>query len=442
MPNNTIPAANSQTRPNNQGGVTPVSVTPPRKVTYQFTTGSAKNLSLPYAVAVDGAVLPRYKQKPARVRGNGGRISVTVLQGQRVSLYLNSDASPDFQKAPVYPVTAGERNVMVRITEKRGKHPNDTDAPSLQTQGKTEDTYVAPLTGDIWMKISHRYTAAEVDARLPSGTSNAVAAAVKQIYGGLASATLSITEPANQGNVEKTVAVKFADSQNPKDNISSYSLLADGLTRVHPGGWAALFTAALEGDVKSLNVSSCWRPMLGSIAHRAGLGLDASVVGGTVLNRQELRRSRTGNGNDKDNVTDAEVKAFRQLEAATAAKKNADAEVDAAEKASQSARGSGDALAAKARLEKARQAARVADTSENTSRTAWNLARDAGEGSAIRLFRLSLQKCPGVRQLFDPWFMDQDTQDKRAPTPNMQKSGNEKLHANHLHITVDDPKIL
>ena len=286
------PAASSQTKTNNQGGLTAVTVNPPRKVTYIFSGVSSANLKIPYAVAVNGSALAEYAAKTRRVscpKGGWGKLSVTVQQGQTVSLYLNSDAHPDFRQKSVYAVTAGERDVEIRIEEKDGKH-TETDAPVQQIDPdakkeaeKTADTYTASLTGDIWMKVSHRYTQTEAEARMPQGTSTAVREAVKSIYRGLANAALTLTEPASAGKPAKTLHVVFTDSDNPNDNISSYSLLSDGLPRVHPAGYAALFTAALNANVSSLTLSSCWRPLLGSIAHRAGLGLDVSVLGSTVL---------------------------------------------------------------------------------------------------------------------------------------------------------------
>ena len=195
--------------------------------------------------------------------------------------------------------------------------------------------------------------------------------------------------------------------------------------------------------------------MLGSIAHRAGLGLDVSVLGGTVLNRQELRRafdgktpSERGNNNDADNVTDAEVKAFGEYEKAIVANKEAVAELETAGNALKAANRSGDAAkvsAAEQRLNAATAAAGPAARSEIATRQTWNKERDAGEPAVTRLFRTSLLKCSCVRQLFDPWVIDLDTQDRQQPEANMQRGKTdslERLHAHHLHITVDDPRIL
>ncbi|MDO9235434.1 MAG: hypothetical protein Q7U28_05285 [Aquabacterium sp.] len=422
------------------------------KVTYRFVFRS--KLSMPYAVAVNGKVLPAFKDRPKRT---DSKIPLIVDAGQTVELYLNSDAHPAYRQHPVYKVTVCDDDVEVVITEVAGKL-TCTDAPESgnpskdEATGRTVQHMTAKLTGDIWMKVSHKYTPDEVDARMPTGTSEEVKSAVKKIYKGLSSATLTIDRPAQGEKPARTLTVKFADSSNPKENITSYSLLSDGLPRVHPGGYAALINAALQAEVQSVSVSSCWRPMLGSIAHRAGLGLDVSVVDGTTMNRQELRRSINasktsphGNGNDKDNVTEAEVKAFGGYEQALVDTKRAKAEKEAADQALAAAKKSGSAEATQRAVERQRnavEALRNANMVDREKLDAWNAERALGEPNHVRQYRVALLRCACVRQLFDPWFMNANVKDATASEPNMQKTGNETLHAHHLHITVDDPKIL
>ena len=82
------------------------------------------------------------------------------------------------------------------------------------------------------MKISHEYTADEVDGLMPSGTSAEVITAVKSIYTGLSSKSLSLVTIATEEKASKKVDVTFDDSNNPKDNINKdYDLLAKGLKR-------------------------------------------------------------------------------------------------------------------------------------------------------------------------------------------------------------------
>jgi hypothetical protein len=281
----TEPNAVSQTRQNNNG-TTDSQVAVQRRVTYIFNTVTTADLKIPYAVAVDGVAKPEFSEQAASVRGPNARIEVTVNAGQRVALFLNSDAHPSFRQNPVYEVTPTQRNIQVTVTEKaEGTRSADPDTPvRASTDARRNlDLYRAPLTGDIWMKISHKYPAAEVDALVPAGTSAEVLAAVKSIYDVLPSAELTLNVPAAPPLAALTVVVTFVDSNNPRRNITSYGHLADGLPRVHPGGFAALLSAAVEARAPRISLSSCWRPSLGSIAHRAGLGLDVTLVGGTAM---------------------------------------------------------------------------------------------------------------------------------------------------------------
>lgn len=457
MPAREQPAAVAETRLHNAYGVIDVPVPQMQKVRYVFKITSAKNVRLPYAVAVNGKVMAAFATTNRRVDGSGGHIDVQVLRGSRVALYLNSDAHPSYRKQPVYEVRVGTRDVEVVITEKPGRH-TDPDAPVRKAQEPgaapdAVDRYTAPLTGDIWMKVSHQYTADEVEALMPTGTAKEVIAAVKSIYAPLKTARLDIAIPAQDGKEQKKLSVTFLDSENPRQNITRYSLLEDGLTRVHPGGYAALFNAALESDIPSIRLTSCWRPMLGSIAHRAGLGLDVDYVGEVRMNRQELRL-RKGDGDDRDNVTDAEVERFqeferadddhrkagRQLESANAEKRKAEAELR---------RATGDKRATLPNnhvvMERLRNAVVAAEDASNKRRDAlqvWQREMKAGEPTSVRSFRMSLLKCSCVGQLFDPWYMDANTKDQMEPELNTQMTGNETLHSHHLHVTVHEPSIL
>ncbi len=432
------PDATCQTndRPNS---VTDVPCRKQCKVSYRFKFGSA--LSMPYAVAVDGQVLPAFRPSAKRTTG---QIPVVAYAGQTVELYLNSDAHPDYRKHPVYRVTVGQDDLDVLITETPGKH-TDTDVPlpikstTDSATGRVTQHLSAKLTGDIWMKVSHRYAPSEVEPLLPPKTSAEVTAAVKSIYAGLPSPSLMIQQAAGGGLPARNLAVKFVDSDNPKQNITSYSLLKDGLPRVHPGGYAALFNAALEHGIESLRVTSCWRPMLGSIAHRAGLGLDVDYVGSTWMNRQELRK---GKAKESTNVSDEEVRLFKQLEASAAAEKRADRSLTEAETAVAAPNQSAEKLVqSKTNLRDAQSKKELTARTRDDALEAWNTERGQNESAKVRLFRSSLLRCRCVAQLFDPWYMDASTRDGQPPEPNMQITSNELLHAHHLHITVFEPKL-
>ncbi|BAL23583.1 hypothetical protein [Azoarcus sp. KH32C] len=415
--------ANGQTQINPPINV--LQVTPKRKVTYVFdTSASSRQLKIPYALAVDGKVLAVYRNKPAKVSGANGKIEVVVDAGSTVSLFLNSDAHPSYRTRPVYAVTPTQRDIVVKIKEKKGRH-HDSDRPIPATpsaqQAGTEE-YAAPLTGDIWMKVSHRYTAAEVPSLLPDTTPPEIRKAVVSIYCPLAHPSLILDLPATPGKSAAHIKITFSDSENPRDNITDYELLRDGLTRVHPAGYAALLQAAVENRIGSLNVTSCWRPLLGSIAHRAGLGLDVNYVDNIRLNREELRNP---NAIHTANVSNEEKRLFDQFEALE--KKTTALPHEGASDA------------------EIRDAARRS----STARRAWSDERERNEPGSVKAFRDSLLKDQYVGQLFDPWYMDLNTHDNRPAEPNVQRpaakgqgKSNEQLHANHLHITVHEPKIL
>jgi hypothetical protein len=187
-------------------------------------------------------------------------------------------------------------------------------------------------------------------------------------------------------------------------------------------------------------MSSAWRPMLGSIAHRAGLGLDINYVGSIKLNREKLRKAEA---TDTGSVSQAEQTLFAALESAkkqqaVAKKATATAEMEAANAKNQPDK----LILAKQKMKEARQAGELAEENRKNAEAAWNAERDKNEPDAVRRFRASLMKSRSVSQLFDPWFMDSDSHDDVPAVPNMQLSENEKLHAHHLHITVHETKIL
>lgn len=432
------PAASAQTNAT-KGSVRDVKVTAKRKVTYVFdTSATSSTLKIPYCVAVNGDVV-LHKDKPGRIVHNQS-FSVTVDAGSEVSLYLNSDAHPSRRTQAVYKVTPNERDIYVTVTEKTGKSA-DADTPVFKKTEGQVDKYTAPLTGDIWMKVSYKYTKADAEALIPASADAGVRTAVLDIYNELKGNTLSIACAAPAGRV---VTVKFNDSDNPKSNINNYELKRDGLTRVHPLGFFALFDAAREAACSQMTMSSCWRPLLGSIAHRAGLGLDVSYLEDSAskvtVNRQELVKKGAA---DYAWVTDEEKRLYGVYQAAKPTATKAAADLKAAEAAVAKAKNDPVALTA---ATKARDAARTrkaeADKALADAKSAWNTERDAHEPSVIKSFRTQLAASAHIKQLFDPWMMDENTRDAKSAAANEQKSSNETLHAHHLHITVAESELL
>src|SRR5574343_543005 len=435
-------------------------------VAYRIKSGCG---SIPYAVELNGKVLDDFKDFALGIACNAiSEIRCPAKPGDRIALYLNSDAHPDYRKQKVYAVTVGNNDIVVTITEKTLKHADsDTPTPSetkaiknAKGQERQTDFYIAPLTGDIWLKISHKYTLAEVDKILPGTTDKSICAAVKKFYDGTLSKTantITVNLPA-QGDVPAArtkIMIGAGSDDNPLANIQSFDLFKYGLPRVHPLGYLALINAAFDAKIDKLTLSSTWRPMLGSIAHRAGLGLDVNWIENTHLNREELR----GKGPKDGNVSADEKDKFKEKELAakeaTAAKVKLDqlnteqTKLLALKKTNpnkanpiREAELEGELKKAAAELETANKRAGKADK-------AWNDERDKTEPTKVKGYRASLAKCEGVRQIFDPWFMDTNSRDTHPATPNEQrpnppgKNGpsNEELHATHLHITVNEPKL-
>lgn len=147
-------------------------------------------------------------------------------------------------------------------------------------------------------------------------------------------------------------------------------------------------------------------------------------------------------------MTEAEIQAFGKLEDAIEARRRAVAERDASQKAVAQAKKSGNAEAvqkAELAFQQASECAKDAASREQDARKKWNEERNASEPDHVRRFRTALLRCRCVKQLFDPWYMDANTHDEEPPEPNMQRgasTSNERLHAHHLHITIDEPALL
>jgi len=333
-----------------------------------------------------------------------------------VALFLNSDVHPDFRRCPVYAVVVGDNDVLVRIKEQKGRigHARAvagtaTARPPSQPGGRPTDCYDSLLTGDIWMQISHKYTVEEVSTRMAADTPPAVAAAVRSIYSGLAQPRLVLNFPPSDSTAAQTLSVRFAEADNALANTTHCPLLTEVLPRTHPAAFAALLTEARNAGVTEMLVTSCWRPMLGSIVHRAGLGLDVTYIANATqrvnINRVGLTLPSTRRN---ENITDREKKLFDEY---VAAKKRA------AENGVESHK------------------------TERDKREGWNEERNKNEPALVRKLRDQLNENSSISQIFDPWYMAARTGDHTAYA-NEQRPGNEKTHADHMHLTVNEPKIL
>jgi hypothetical protein len=436
-----------------QGTLTTVRVGSKCKVSYKFDTrATSAALVVPYVVSIDGQVLPEYADKPGALRGQR-TIDLLVNPGSKVALFLNSDVHPSHRSNPVYALEVGRDDVRVNIVEKKGRIGHELAtlrAPVCRpgaTPGKRLQVYDAALTGDIWMQISHLYTSAEADALLPADTAPAIRAAVRSIYAGLARPEVSVKFAASDTGPALTLRVVFRDEMqgNVLENTTHCPWLTGILPRTHPCAFAALLTEAHAAGVTSVAVTSGWRPSLGSIAHRAGLGLDITYLEGggqtVFLNRASLTNgSAAGNGN----VSAREKVLWREHQDAKAERATRERERGEMRDRLARNRESGNPAQLVSELADANVRLVAARDRENIAREEWDRERNLHEPVLICKLRDRLVRNASVKQLFDPWYMDADTTDQIAPVANEQRrtNPNERLHNNHLHITVREPKIL
>ncbi|MBV6322322.1 hypothetical protein [Duganella violaceipulchra] len=427
------------------GTVTTVQVGARRSICYEFDTkASAADLALRYAVAVDGKVQSAYADQPG-ILDKSRKINLLVSSGSKVALFLNSDAHPDFRLHPVYTVVAGERDVLVRIVERPGRLGHERSvlpAPVLSIiGGKQIDLYSATLTGDIWMEISHLYTVAEVVDRLPADVSPTVRDAVTSIYAVLSKPELVVQFPASDSAPRSTLRLQFQESDNVRNNVTYCPLLAGVLPRTHPSTFAALITEAHAAAVTEVQVTSCWRPMLGSVVHRAGLGLDVTYIESATqqvhLNRSALTKPRVGHG---ENVSDEERRLYEDYEQK---KRESAAKEETLSKAERKLHQNHDAAKTDDLQKDVAEARRLLAESKTSLRLAkgeWDKARGRDEPGLMADLRSKLSRNSSIRQILDPWYMKFDTRET-AGGANEQRSQVEKFHNNHLHITIVEPKL-
>ena len=318
-----------------EGNIVNVPVTARRKVCYEFDTRiTSAGLAMPYAVEINGHVESIYARKPRALTAQMRQINLQVAPGSKVALYLNSDAHPDFRQHPVYALTVSERDVLVQITERLGRNGHDTatlGTPVCRSasNGPAIDKYEAALTGDIWMVISHLYTAEEAGHRISDHIDPAIRQAVLSIYKGLPHPELSIELPST--SPQKKVRLHFQESDNVRATTTDCPLLTGVLPRTHPRAFEALIVEALETGVTDVQVTSCWRPMLGSIVHRAGLGLDITHIENLAehvhLNRTALTKPGSQSG---ENVSTEERELYQAYETARIAAEASERELNAA----------------------------------------------------------------------------------------------------------------
>lgn len=201
-------------------------------VCYEFDTRATNSdLAIPYRVSLNGKVVESATTQ--RKLGANRKIILQAEPGSRIALFLNSDVHPKFRKHPVYEVVVGANDVHIKITEKKNKHAESA-------------------------------VLVEADAMLPKDMPLAIRDAVLRIYAGLKSIQLEVHIPAIGAAAAMKMNLRFQESDNATEHITSCSLLKDVLPRTHPHAFAALMTEAYAAGVNHISLTSCWRPMLGS----------------------------------------------------------------------------------------------------------------------------------------------------------------------------------
>lgn len=452
---------------------------PLRTVTYEFDTAASgkPGLQILYAVVIDGRVREQEASRAGTIDRAPRRLVISGLKkGAKIGLYLNTDACVGWREREVCQVTVSDLDVVVKVAEKMGQGASTAHAvdPAI---GK--EVYRVPLDGALWMKISHAYTATEAREILAQEKDAAVRAAVQRVYDGLEASEVSVTTEAPK----KTLRVLLHCSSNASGNIAGFNFLEDGVKRVHPLAYAAVFRAGLGTGVATMEVFSGWRPLTGSIHHRAGIGLDVTMLGDLVLNRGKLVGDEEGPAQLADNVAEGEQnlleryrKARQEVRAAegtrgeaTGTLRRAEAKLKAdrrkeAEAQANLAAAKSDRDKKKAALDAAAEESRRAREDYEAARAPYEQAQQAYHQAALALaqvdgewrvemakktgfqvaatFREALASNPTVVLIYDPWFMDFDTHDKQCGTPNtMEKGTDGHLHRNHFHISVRDVRI-
>jgi hypothetical protein len=148
--------------------------------------------------------------------------------------------------------------------------------------------------------------------------------------------------------------------------------------------------------------------------------------------------SKTDQNLGCSNVAQEEKELYEELASkdteATAKTKEAEDYAKAARNAPSDA-----VLAEKSRVASA--AARISIQAADKARAAWRAKVDANQPPIVKSLRSRLSERKDVTQIIDPWYVDLDTRDQSPAKPNEQRSRVEKAHNNHLHITIDEPKI-
>jgi hypothetical protein len=226
---------------------------------------------------------------------------------RRIALHIANDA---FQKNRKYQLFSWEvpdaAHSKVHIYEMRtdlqdafssannlGKTPGEN---IVVTKPGAENEYFGYLNGDLWLRISHEFISDEITQLCPpetltrsvlgistqgSGSSQSVAVdwsdALQPIYN--AGAGSRSMDAFSVQISELGITLKFATRAVANAiNASSATTVQQALRRTSPRAFAAILKVAWRLNIDTVNLSSSWRPMLGSRLHKMGVGLDVTEI--------------------------------------------------------------------------------------------------------------------------------------------------------------------
>ena len=412
----------------------------PAQVAVTYEIHFDQKLRLPYAFYWNGVKQPENKVLKPKQATAILTIQALVKEGDKIGLYLGSDASPEFRQELLYPLTVGNKDIKAIIKTK--KDPQDDVAelkPVALTdadKNSTESRYEGWLTGDIWMRFSHRYSAKEATAHLLNAgeKDTGIAKAIADLYGGSVNTKTGYSVQFDNKNNCQIIFQTGSDA-NCRANIKKgYDFAREGLPRVHPRTWIAFFQAAKNCSISSMEITSGWRPMFGSATHRIGLGLDIKSLkrsnGTTAV--FDKKNNYLWQSEEEKSAHTTWIESEQKLAGATRDYADTEAQV-------KQAKGEDEIRNAKMRREEARKSLNRANEVRNEAKKDFN---EKHKSSTSGDFEQVLMNNPLIKQLFDPLIMDTNTLDQQEAEANRNRSGDEKGHQNHLHITANDHYLL
>jgi hypothetical protein len=231
----------------------------------------------------------------------------------RIALHIANDAFEQHRKFQLFPWTVPDAaHSTVHVYEMRtdlqdrfstanqlGDTPSEN---SIAAKPHATNEYFGYLNGDLWLKISHEFTDDEITrlcptetlSRPPLGGSEQAggppqsvsvdwATALQPIYGAGQN-----SRSFDSFSVQITalgITVKFAARAVANAiNTSALTTVQQALRRTSPRAFAAILKAAWRLNIDTIDLSSSWRPMLGSRLHKMGVGLDVTEIADSAEN--------------------------------------------------------------------------------------------------------------------------------------------------------------